>query len=137
MGHPRGTGFVKFKRREDAEKCVETSEGKEGVFLDNRQLNILMAKEKGDVEQIQKERKEKEPKDNRNLYLAREGIILEQHYSQTKCSPSRAALMTGKITNQDLCFSYSTGRYPFHLGRQHRALKPLRAGGVPTRYLDI
>ena len=23
-------------------------------------------------------------------------------------------------------------RYPFHLGRQHRALKPLRAGGVPT-----
>ena len=23
MGHPRGTGFVKFRRREDAEKCVE------------------------------------------------------------------------------------------------------------------
>merc|ERR1712173_482089 len=35
------------------------------------------AKEKNDVEQIQKERKEKEPKDNRNLYLAREGIIRE------------------------------------------------------------
>jgi len=37
----------------------------------------LMAKDKTDVEQIQKERKEKEPKDNRNLYLAREGIIRE------------------------------------------------------------
>ena len=77
MGHPRGTGFVKFKKREDAVKCVEVAEGKDGVFLDNRQLNILMAKEKGDVEAIQKERKEKEPKDNRNLYLAREGIIRE------------------------------------------------------------
>ena len=77
MGHPRGTGFVKFKKRDDAVKCVEVSEGKDGVFLDNRQLNILMAKEKGDVEAIQKERKEKEPKDNRNLYLAREGIIRE------------------------------------------------------------
>ena len=27
--------------------------------------------------------------------LAREGVVLEQHYAQTKCSPSRAALMTG------------------------------------------
>jgi len=36
-----------------------------------------MAKQRNDVEQLQKERKEKEPKDNRNLYLAREGIIRE------------------------------------------------------------
>merc|ERR1719471_2543325 len=77
MGRPRGTAFVKFKRREDAEKCVEIAEGADGVFLDNRQLNILLAKEKNDVEQLQKESKEKEPKDNRNLYLAREGIIRE------------------------------------------------------------
>merc|ERR1719384_193150 len=77
MGHPRGTGFVKFKKREDAEKSVEVAGGQDGVFLDNRQLFVLMAKEKGDVEAIQKERKEKEPKDNRNLYLAREGIIRE------------------------------------------------------------
>ena len=25
-------------------------------------------------------------------------------------------------------------RYPYHLGRQHRALKPLRSGGVPTSF---
>jgi len=77
MGHPRGTGFVKFKRKEDAEKCISLAEGPDGIFLDNRQLNIVIAKEKTDVEEIQKERKAKEPKDNRNLYLAREGIIRE------------------------------------------------------------
>merc|ERR1719449_141977 len=77
MGHPRGTAFVKFKKKEFAEKCVEVGDGEDGIFLNNRQLNVLMAKDKTDVEQIQKERKEKEPKDNRNLYLAREGIIRE------------------------------------------------------------
>jgi len=77
MGHPRGTGFVKFRRREDAEKCVEIGEGEDGVYLDNRKLGIMMAQEKGEVEQKQKEREKKEPKDNRNLYLAREGIIRE------------------------------------------------------------
>ena len=28
--------------------------------------------------------------------LAREGVVLEQHYSQSTCSPSRAALLTGR-----------------------------------------
>merc|ERR1719317_1044310 len=77
MGHPRGTAFVKFKKREFAEKCVEVGGGDDGVYLDNRKLTIMMAQEKGEVEQKQKEREKKEPKDNRNLYLAREGIIRE------------------------------------------------------------
>ena len=46
------------------------------MYLDNRKLGIMMAQEKGEVEQKQ-EREKKEPKDNRNLYLAREGIIRE------------------------------------------------------------
>lgn len=77
MGHPRGSAFVKFKRREDAQKCVEVGEGEDGIYLDNRRLNVVIAQEKGTVVKNQKEREKKEAKDNRNLYLAREGIIRE------------------------------------------------------------
>jgi len=48
--------------------------------------------------------------------LAREGIRLDQAYSQQVCTPSRAAFLTGK--------------YPFHIGRQKRALKPLQPTGL-------
>ena len=41
-------------------------------------------------------------------YLAREGVILEQNYVQTKCAPSRAALLTGGISliSRSLVFIY-------------------------------
>ena len=32
--------------------------------------------------------------------LAKEGVVLEQHYSQSTCSPSRAALLTGRWQTQ-------------------------------------
>merc|ERR1712038_1162757 len=48
--------------------------------------------------------------------LAEGGLTLEQVYSQQVCTPSRAALLTGK--------------YPFHIGRQKRALKPLQPTGL-------
>ena len=48
--------------------------------------------------------------------LAAEGLRLDQSYAQQVCTPSRAALLTG--------------RYPFHIGRQKRALKPLQPTGL-------
>ena len=48
--------------------------------------------------------------------LAQEGVRLDSAYSQQVCTPSRAALLTGL--------------YPFHTGRQKRALKPLQPTGL-------
>ena len=43
-------------------------------------------------------------------HLANTGIRLEQNYVQPQCTPSRAALLTGK--------------YPYHLGRQSDIIHP-------------
>ena len=39
---------MKFKESEDAAKCIETSAGSEGIFLDKRQIYCLSAMKKGE-----------------------------------------------------------------------------------------
>jgi len=55
--------------------------------------------------------------------LARDGVLLEQHYSQPICTPTRAALLSG--------------RYPFHIGLQRNVIKPLNPWGLLTNLTTI
>ena len=48
--------------------------------------------------------------------LASDGVILEQHYSQPICSPTRGALLTG--------------RYPIHNGLHNGVITPLTPYGL-------
>ena len=48
--------------------------------------------------------------------LASAGIILEQNYMQSMCTPSRSSLLTGM--------------YPYHIGRQELVLKPTEPTGL-------
>ena len=59
-------------------------------------------------------------KTNKLRYLFREGIILERHYVHPKCSPSRAALLTG--------------RYAWTMGRQRGAIERFQPTGLSTEY---
>jgi arylsulfatase A-like enzyme len=49
--------------------------------------------------------------------LATNGVILENFYTQTVCSPTRSSLMTG--------------RYPFRFGMQHFTVSFVQAACVP------
>jgi len=55
--------------------------------------------------------------------LARDGVLLEQHYSQPICSPTRGALLSG--------------RYPFHIGLQYKVVQPLNPWGLLTNLTTI
>jgi len=48
--------------------------------------------------------------------LARDGVVLEQHYAQFQCTPSRSALMTS--------------RYPYKYGRQRGVLRATQPTGL-------
>jgi arylsulfatase B len=55
--------------------------------------------------------------------LAREGVILEQHYTQAVCSPTRGALLTG--------------RYPIHNGLYNGVISPLMPYGLDTSFTTL
>merc|ERR1719320_1055107 len=56
-----------------------------------------------------------------NLHtLAQAGVILDQHYSQPPCSPSRGALLTG--------------RYPVNIQLNPGAIFPQIPFGLPSQY---
>ncbi|CAH1727832.1 unnamed protein product [Chironomus riparius] len=74
-GHSRGTGFVQFEKKESVEICLNQA-GK--IVLQDFTLDLMPALPKTKVKAIEKEKeaKKNEPKDGRNLYLLREGMIM-------------------------------------------------------------
>ncbi|KAG5887143.1 hypothetical protein JTB14_024252 [Gonioctena quinquepunctata] len=73
--HSKGTAFVKFVNKEDAEKAL--SAGTELTLLGNV-LDCHQALERNEVQRKIQDKQEmkKESKDSRNLYLVKEGVIL-------------------------------------------------------------
>ncbi|XP_044490540.1 RNA-binding protein 28 isoform X2 [Mangifera indica] len=76
---PRGTGFLKFKTIDAATAAVSAANADSGVgiFLKGRQLTVLKALDKKSAHDKQLEKTKSEDHDHRNLYLAKEGLILE------------------------------------------------------------
>ncbi|KAM3966090.1 RNA-binding protein 28 [Aphomia sociella] len=68
--HSKGSGFVKFQNKEDADKFLSLPADQ--LRLEGQVLQVKPALKR---ENLQKGNK-KQPKDNRNLYLVKEGVVV-------------------------------------------------------------
>ncbi|XP_011202096.2 RNA-binding protein 28 [Bactrocera dorsalis] len=85
-GHSKGTAFVKFKNKESADLCLQS--GGE-LYLMDQLLEIYPALSKNEIQNQEKFKSNKEvAKDSRNLYLAREGLIMANSKSAEGVSAS-------------------------------------------------
>ncbi|KAI9555159.1 hypothetical protein GHT06_017674 [Daphnia sinensis] len=90
MERPKGTGFVKFRDAESAQKCLEASRNPY-LQLDGRVLDVVLAVTREDLENKKQEAEKKEHKDKRNLFLAREGFIRPGTLAAQGVSPTDMA----------------------------------------------
>ncbi|XP_027910823.1 RNA-binding protein 28 [Vigna unguiculata] len=77
---PRGTGFLKFKTVEAADTAISAAIAASGtgILLKGRPLKVLKALDKKSAHDKELEKaKNNEVNDHRNLYLAKEGLIVE------------------------------------------------------------
>ncbi|CAI9103761.1 OLC1v1002305C1 [Oldenlandia corymbosa var. corymbosa] len=76
---PRGTGFLKFKTADGADAAVLAANAASGlgIHIKGRQLKILKALDKKEAQEKVLEKSKEKDVDHRNLYLAKEGLILE------------------------------------------------------------
>ncbi|XP_028081662.1 RNA-binding protein 28 isoform X2 [Camellia sinensis] len=76
---PRGTGFLKFKTIDAADAAFSAANAAAGlgILLKGRQLKVLRALDKKAAHDKDLEKTKKEDHDHRNLYLAKEGLIVE------------------------------------------------------------
>ncbi|XP_034109911.1 RNA-binding protein 28 [Drosophila albomicans] len=72
-GHSKGTAFVKFKAKESADLCLQA--GTE-FKLNDEVLDPHPALSRDEIKSKHSEKSKDEGKDSRNLYLAREGLIM-------------------------------------------------------------
>ncbi|XP_047004070.1 RNA-binding protein 28 [Schistocerca americana] len=72
--HSKGTAFVKFKEKENAEECLKA--GTE-LTLNNQTLDVFRALSRDEIGQKMNRNKDSDKKkDSRNLYLVKEGVVM-------------------------------------------------------------
>jgi len=77
-GHSKGCAFVQFKTKEGAQKCLNAASESGGLRLGTQNMVANLAVQKKEAKKLTNEAQKmegKQPKDKRNLYLAREGFI--------------------------------------------------------------
>ena len=72
-GHSKGTGFVRFLKKESVNLCLQQT----GLItLNNFTLEIFPTLTRQKIKSLETDKNKIEPKDGRNLYLTREGMVI-------------------------------------------------------------
>ncbi|MCL7036125.1 hypothetical protein MKW94_026249 [Papaver nudicaule] len=76
---PTGTAFLRFSTPAEADAAVAAAQttGDSGIFLKGRQLTVFKALDRKAAHDKKLEKAKTDDVDQRNLYLAKEGVILE------------------------------------------------------------
>ncbi|XWS40072.1 hypothetical protein CRYUN_Cryun18bG0109000 [Craigia yunnanensis] len=140
---PRGTGFLKFKTIDAAIAAVSAANSSSGlgIFLKGRQLKVLKALDRKSAQDNELEKAKVEEHDHRNLYLAKEGLIVEGTPAAKDVSASdmekRKMLHEKKMTKlQSLNFHVSKTRlviYNLPKSMTEKELKQLCIDAVTSR----
>ncbi|XP_059656747.1 uncharacterized protein LOC132303489 [Cornus florida] len=112
---PRGTGFLKFKTVDaiDAAFSAANDAAGLGIFLRGRQLKVLKALDKKSAHDKEVEKTKKEDHDHRNLYLAKEGLIVEG-------TPAAEGVSTSDMLKRQMLEKKKTTKFQspnFHISR--------------------
>lgn len=72
-GHSKGTAFVRFLKKESVNLCLQQT----GLItLQNFTIEIFPTLSRQKVQSLADDKNKKDPKDGRNMYLLREGMVL-------------------------------------------------------------
>lgn len=72
-GHSKGTGFVRFLKKESVNMCLQQT----GLItLNTFTLEIFPTLTRQKIKSLETDKNKVEPKDGRNLYLTREGMVI-------------------------------------------------------------
>lgn len=72
-GHSKGTGFVRFLKKESVNLCLQQT----GLItLRHFTLEIFPTLSKQKIKSLETDKNKQEPKDGRNMYLIREGMVI-------------------------------------------------------------
>ncbi|KHN87038.1 RNA-binding protein 28 [Toxocara canis] len=74
-GHSKGSGFVYFESRHQADACLDAITTDPGIMIDSRRIYAHRALPRNDAAAIEKENLKRKPKDKRNLHLLRVGVV--------------------------------------------------------------
>lgn len=72
-GHSKGSGFVRFLKKESVNLCLQQTGL---IMLQNYTIEVFPSLPKQKIQELESDKKKQEPKDTRNLYLLREGMIM-------------------------------------------------------------